>query len=110
MIRHLPTLLILALLPLLAALSACPITGGGDDDDDDTASETIETVCGKVLECGGWGWLDEAECVEGFLDNPEFATDCVNPDLYLACMPDCMDLDCETFSTCEGDCWAGHCG
>ncbi len=105
--RHLPTLLILLSLPLLAALSACPIVGG--DDDDATSSETVETVCAKVLECGGWGWLDEAECVEGFLDNPEYATDCVDPAGYLACMPDCMELDCDPFATCEGDCWAAGC-
>ena len=105
---RLSTALVLATLPLLAALSACPIPGGGDDDDA-APRETEATVCAKVFECGGWGWLDEDECVEGFLDNADYSTDCDDPDGYLTCMPDCMDLDCEPFATCEGDCWAGAC-
>lgn len=109
--RHsVPSILCLAMLLPLAALTACPIPGGDDDDDGTGATETVETVCAKVFECGGWGWLDEDECVEGFLDNPDYSTDCADPAGYLACMPDCMDLDCESFGTCEGDCWAGGCG
>jgi len=98
-------------LTLALALSACVTsTSGDDDDDDDGACETIQSVCAKVFECGGWGWADEAECEEGFLDNPAYYTDCIDTYGYLCCVADCMDLDCDPdFSDCEHDCWDENC-
>ena len=104
----LPSALAALLLALGPTLAGCPFLTT-DDDDAAAPRETVESVCEAVLDCGGWGWIDVEECVEGFLDNPEFNTECEEPDDYLACMPDCMELDCEGFSTCEGDCWAGAC-
>jgi len=69
----------------------------------------VVTVCTKVMSCGGWGWEDQATCETGFIDNPEYQTECADSEAYFLCMPTCMAEECTEFATCEGDCWTAAC-
>jgi hypothetical protein len=87
----------------------------GSDTDPACTPSTVEEVCAKVFECGGWGWPDQATCESCFINGSgsECAgyegTECGSEAGYFGCVCGCVDLDCTPFGTCEGACWTDHC-
>lgn len=79
--------------------STCNGNGGNGGPTD------VEKVCAKIFECGGWGWEDQEQCEDEFLEDPG----CNDAGGYLSCTQFCVDGDCFWFGSCEGNCWASHC-
>jgi hypothetical protein len=91
-----------ALLCLLVGLAL----GACDDDDDDDCTTDVEEVCDYIFaNCDDhWGWPSIDLCYSDFM------TDCADEAAYFACACQCYDFgDCENFTGCEADCWAGNC-
>lgn len=91
-------------------------------------------ICDKVMDCGGWGYVDAEECQDGLVGNPSLGTACEHDARYLDCVhdccwagcrqvqsrrdcqacqpPDCNQCDalsCDAFTACETGCFALHC-
>ena len=72
-------------------------------------NKDLSELCSTVVECGTNGYQSQSECEEGWLDNPEFGTQCAYDNQYLACADVCLDLKCPAFESCENECWGNHC-
>ena len=94
----------------------------------------LEPLCERVLQCGGWGYVDPGECEDALVGNPALGTACDDEDAYLSCMHDCCwqacrqtrsrdeccacqppdcnqcePLVCEDLEACDAACFAEHC-
>lgn len=88
-------------LPFLLLLSSCF--------DLDGERATTRSVCGEMLECGGWGWKDREMCERELLKSGDYDGECRRKSAYLDCMSDCVELECDGFPECEADCWDASC-
>jgi len=69
----------------------------------------LSSLCATVVDCETHGYDSQAQCEEGWLDNPEFGTQCAYDDDYLTCAHNCVKLNCSDFEACENECWGNHC-
>ena len=72
-------------------------------------SAPIEQICTQVVECGTYGWTSQSECESGWIDNPDYGTECAYDSQYLDCAMDCLEYGCDEFEDCESYCWVGYC-
>ena len=72
-------------------------------------SETIEKICTQVVACETYGWDDQAECEDAWIDNSDYGTECAYDANYLVCAEDCTAYDCYDFEDCESYCWVSYC-
>jgi len=72
-------------------------------------SDSVEQICNQVVECNTYGWSDQSECENGWIDNPDFGTECAYESQYLSCAEECVVYDCDDFEDCESFCWVSYC-
>jgi hypothetical protein len=115
------TCLVVGILSLLF-IASCFTGDGDDDDDDDLQSEiddddatsdddagadcTMEELCLKGVDCGGWA--DMEECTT------EWETaigQCSDPDGFFNCNCECVNQtsECNTILDCGAGCTIQHC-
>jgi len=97
-----------AVLTIMALAAGCNDTKGDDTAGSSAGKATVQQVCQRAMDCD-FGWADQATCEEGWIDNPDYQTECVSAHDYFACMPACLDLDCAAFTACEAECWDSAC-
>ncbi len=88
---------------VLLLLSCAPGHGPGSGEH----SASLDEVCERILDCGGWGYDSAEQCRTDWMGDE--ATGCIEGDQYLSCMTDCLPERCEEFATCESDCWISAC-
>ncbi len=46
-------------------------------------SEVVEQICAKVVSCSTYGWSDQSECEDAWIDNDDYGTECAYNNPYL---------------------------
>lgn len=96
---------------IVAVISIAGATACSDSGDSTNGGDTtdVKTLCGKIFECGGYGFADEAACEADFLGNATMGTTCADESGFLSCVAGDLDKDCPVFQNSEAACWDDHC-
>jgi hypothetical protein len=78
-------------------------------DGNSSKSETVAEICTQVVQCGTYGWSDQAECETAWIDNSDYGTECAYDAQYFTCAEECLLYDCDDFEECEYFCWLSYC-